>query len=712
MSTIGSTNITFAELRNKWKVVNFNEGTDPSDTGDTLSNISLSEFRGALFTSGVPVPSGTTDEISINDDFREAGSGRTFASSGAPTYETDSFKVYDTWSAASSFLASYVSNTRAQLNSSNSSYASILFTPNATNTYTSPGMQVCAAGITLADSTTYTGTSKVDEVTLWLEADTESTYSQLGFGILAKDMWKTGSSISGSSYTLEAKKWKEQLAERDNKYATFSDALGFHGYGYHNYAGSRDDITSNTNVSNATPSYNWKSGTYQAGLGPLTTNFHNILGKTGGTVKSSAHNIVSSSYYFFKTHWDNYSGYRGTSNAQGNYGLKIKWYSKTLNVRLTKGSSKIKTQGSNWTNDDDTSTGLEGIFSGMYIEDNSSWPCTNESSSNVFIGKIYLNEITMYQELASSLTEYSASWTGDSTKDVTITISGYLYWTLATTAANSDVKILGPPHTVLPRYQVASGNSTSNPREITEWAFYMNDVTSSSTNTFQYDIMSNDAGTFSYDNIITANAGYAAKPLVYEYAFNNYTSLADPLSGTLSGVSPSYSGISLRDPPYWVNINWYNYSMGHKYKFLVPGKIVAIGSMNRRPARLALFLDGNSSAPAVATGDAWSWAYDTANRYRYVTLSTPRTVTANQEYWVMVKTYSGGYSGHRYSVTPFPAPVKTTTSGNIQFTETGLKNVGRGSNTSSSQASLVQYPSSTTTTSYLYGNTDLIFLPD
>ena len=41
-------------------------------------------------------------------------------------------------------------------------------------------------------------------------------------GILAKDMWKTGSSISGSSYTLEAKKWKELLAERDNKYATFS----------------------------------------------------------------------------------------------------------------------------------------------------------------------------------------------------------------------------------------------------------------------------------------------------------------------------------------------------------------------------------------------------------------------------------------------------------------------------------------------------------
>lgn len=704
MSTIGSTNITFAELRNKWKVVNFNEGTDPSDTGDTLSNISLSEFRGALFTSGVPVPSGTTDEISINDDFREAGSGRTFASSGAPTYETDSFKVYDTWSAASSFLASYVSNTRAQLNSSNSSYASILFTPNATNTYTSPGMQVCAAGITLADSTTYTGTSKVDEVTLWLDADTESTYSQLGFGILAKDMWKTGSSISGSSYTLEAKKWKEQLAERDNKYATFSDALGFHGYGYHNYAGSRDDITSSTNVSTATTPYNWKSTTYQSGLGPLTTNFHNILGKTGGTVRSSAHHIVSNSYYFYKTHWDNYAGYRGSGTAKGNYGLKIKWYSKTLNVRLTKNSSKIIPQGSDWTNTTTTNTGLVGIFSGMYIEDNSSWPCTN---GNVFIGKIYLDEITMYQELASSLTEYSASWSdSNATKDVTITISGYLYWTLATTSTYSNPKILGPPHTVLPRYQVSSANTTSNSREITEWAFYINDVAGATSNTFKYDIRtSNPSGTaFSY--AVT----YTTKPAAYEYAFNNYTTLADPLSGTLSGVSPSYSGISLRDPPFWNNVGWYNFSMGHKYKFLVSGKIVAIGTMNRRRSRLALFLDNNSTA--VATADAWSWSYDTASRYRYVTLSTPRTVSANQEYWVMVKNYDGGYAGHRYHVTPFPGPVKTTTSGNIQFTETGLKNVGRGSNSSSSQASLVQYPTTTRTTLYLYGNTDLIFLPD
>ena len=86
----------------------------------------------------------------------------------------------------------------------------------------------------------------------------------------------------------------------------------------------------------------------------------------------------------------------------------------------------------------------------------------------------------------------------------------------------------------------------------------------------------------------------------YEYAFNNYTTLAQQLSGSLSGVSQLNSRISLRDPPSWTNINWYNYSMGHKYKFLVSFKIVALGSMNRRPSHLALFLDGNTTAVATA----------------------------------------------------------------------------------------------------------------
>ena len=674
MAGVGTTNISLNSLRTAWGNAGYAGGSDPGST-----NISLSEFRGATFTGGTSVPS--SGEISINDDFK----GKTFGTSGPPTYETGSFKVYDNWSAAPSFLASYVSNTRAQLNSGNSSYASILFTPNASSAtqYTSPGIEV-------------TGSGKVDEVTLWLEADTESTYSQLGFGILAKDMWKTGSSISSSSYTLEAKKWKEQLAERDNKYATFSDALGFHGYGYHNYAGSRDDITSSTNVSTATSPYNWKSTTYQSGLGPLTTYFHNILGKTGGTVRSTAHHIVNNSYYFYKTHWDNYAGYRGTGSAKGNYGLKIKWYSKTLNVRLTKNSSKITTQGSNWTNTTTTNTGLVGIFSGMYIEDNSSWPCTN---GNVFIGKIYLDEITMYQELASSLTEYSASWSdSNATKDVTITISGYLYWTLATTSTYSNPKILGPPHTVLPRYQVSSANTTSNPREITEWAFYMNDVTSGTTNTFKYDIRtSNPSGTaFSY--AVT----YAAKPSAsYEFGIMNTTgsyTIYESNASTVSSITPSGSGYNHTSMAN-NNINWRYYSMGLKWKIINAGKIVGVGVNARYGGKISIFINGYSASGGTnITVNGNSLTSNTIN-YKYTLLSNPVSVSANDIVQIIFKNTTGGYCWTAISAFDFT----NTSSGNLQVQSGGYRSTG---NTVTSPLRPYNH------LAYGYGATDMIFLPD
>ena len=95
MAGVGTTNISLNSLRTAWGNAGYAGGSDPGST-----NISLSEFRGATFTDETSVPS--SGEISINDDFK----GKTFGSSGPPTYETGSFKVYDNWSAASSFLAS------------------------------------------------------------------------------------------------------------------------------------------------------------------------------------------------------------------------------------------------------------------------------------------------------------------------------------------------------------------------------------------------------------------------------------------------------------------------------------------------------------------------------------------------------------------------------------------------------------------------------
>jgi hypothetical protein len=682
MASVGSSNITFASLRTA-----YNSGGGDDATGDAnlqSGSIKLADFRGATFTDGTSVPS--SGEISIDDDFK----GKTFGSASTSiVYNTGSFRVYDNWSAyptklkgidgTSTFSGSTIANKRIRLYSGQSSaypYPIILLTPNATNSSTSPGIIVDR-----------NNANAVDEATVWFRVVSHNTYGQVQLGIVAKDM--------------TVNNWTNQKGDLADKHATYCDRLGFHGYGYHNYAGSRDDITSGSTI--VSPQY--KTGTYGSSL---TTNFHNRTGATAGTMRSA--NAVSAptagyTMYFFKNSYGNYSGYR-SATLNPNHGLKVKWYETTLQVKLEDGSSNIVPVSGNWSASD-----LTDIFSGMYVSGTGI-----PTGDGAFIGDIHTNYMVLYKGKGSTaLGKLNASSSLD-LSNITLTISGYLYWTLTTGSDSSNsntnytnAKIFGPPHTVLPKYQAASSGSTTSV-EIKEWAYYIGDTTSATSNYFDYDLRHTDPGGTAFSYSVTYGTGTIPAAGSYEYAMNDYTTLADPLSGTLSGVSPSYSGISLPDPPYWRNIAWHSYSMGHKYKFLVSGKIVAIGTMNRYRSRLALFLDGGSTA--VATADAWSWSTDTADRYRYVTLSTPRTVSANQSYWVMVKNYSGGYSGHRYNLTPFPAPVKTTASGNIQFTETGFINSGRGDDNSSSQASRCLYPTTVRTTLYLYGNTDIIFLPD
>jgi hypothetical protein len=98
----------------------------------------------------------------------------------------------------------------------------------------------------------------------------------------------------------------------------------------------------------------------------------------------------------------------------------------------------------------------------------------------------------MYQERgASSLTKINGVTSGNAT----ITISGYLYWSLVTPhdALYSDTnynypKIIGPPHTVLPRWHVSTPGSVTQAYKTKEWAFYIGDTSNSNTNTFQYDL--------------------------------------------------------------------------------------------------------------------------------------------------------------------------------------------------------------------------------
>lgn len=474
-NTIPSTNISIKDdLHIKWTDAN---GHELIGVSETSSPYKMSDLRGALFTDGSTIAS--TGPIKMSDI-----KGKHFAQK----FNTDGYKVFSTNSAHDTRLYSATasstnsgsgntSNRRAKLETGQLSakpYSIMLITPHGRGSSDSPGLVV-----------NRTAADVVDEATVWFKVVNHAGYNQVQMGIIKKD---------------NALTWSQQLAYLHNKHATYADRMGFHGLGYHNYSGSRDDLTSSSSI--AAPGY--KSGTYGS---KLTSNFHNIIGNTAGTMRSAYSSISSNAggtgYWFFTNSFENYTSYRGNS-ILSNHGLKIKWYTATLDVKFTSGSSEIVPQSGTWSQSD-----LNNIFSGMYISDTTNVSLTN----GVFIGKVYTDSITMYRETGvSSLTEINASTTGTDT----ITVSGYLYWTLATTATYSNPVILGPPHAVLPRYHADSAGGT--PSSITEWAFYIGDTTSGATNTFEYDIRDTEPSgtTFSY------SVTYSTKPQEINYYWKYY----------------------------------------------------------------------------------------------------------------------------------------------------------------------------------------------
>ena len=475
-NTIPNTNISIKDdLHIKWTDANGHELIGASETSGPYK---MSDLRGALFTDGSTIAS--TGPIKMSD-IKGKHFAQKFNTDGYKVFSTNSAHythLYDTSSSSTNSGSGNTSNRRAKLASGQSDlypYSIMLITPHGRESNDSPGLVV--------DRTSADAEDAVDEATVWFKVVNHAGYNQLQMGIIKKD----------NSLT-----WSQQLAYLHNKHATYADRMGFHGLGYHNYTGSRDDLTSSSSI--VSPAY--KSGTYGS---KLNTNFHNIIGKTAGTMRSAYSSISSNAggtgYWFFTNSFENYTSYRGNS-ILSNHGLKIKWYTATLDVKFTSGSSEIVPQSGTWSQSD-----LNNIFSGMYISDTTNVSLTN----GVFIGKVYTDSITMYQETGvSSLTEITASTTGTDT----ITISGYLYWTLA--AYGPDPVILGPPHAVLPRYHADSAGGS--PSSITEWAFYIGDTTSSTTNTFEYDIN----GTEPIGNTFSYSVTYSTKPQEINYNWKYY----------------------------------------------------------------------------------------------------------------------------------------------------------------------------------------------
>lgn len=481
MSDIGSSNISFSSIKSKYVASSITSASNNSflRDGKTNSDIKMSYFRGATLSDGTVIPS--TNDISINSNFRN----KTFGTS-VNKHETGDFYAHSNWSGHSTSLqgssgssiytGSTTTNKRVELfnkgQSSSYPYPILLLSPNSSSSST-PGIIVDR-----------TDNNVVDEATVWFRVVSHYNYSQVQMGILAKDM------------TLD--NWTQQKSYIHNKHAIYCDRLCFHGGGYHNYAGSHDDITDSSTI--VSPQY--KSGTYGS---DLTTNFHTRTGTTAGTQPSS--NAASSpssgnSVFFFQSNLSNYSTYR-SNGLYPNHGLKIKWYETTLTVKLVKDSNIIEPVSSSWSNTD-----LADVFAGMYISGTGI-----NTNDGAFIGDIHTNYMRMYKSKGISSTSLQSSIATSDESNVTLTINGYLYWTLVTSPdySNSntnyvDAKILGPPHQVLPKYQ-ASSSSSAPSTEITEWAFFIGDTTSGTTNTLQYDIRNEEPGGTAFSYSVSYSSG-------------------------------------------------------------------------------------------------------------------------------------------------------------------------------------------------------------
>ena len=457
MSDILDENISFSGLKSAYVAGGGTGGDGNSSLRDDQSNteISLSFFRNADLSDGTSIPS-SGDELSIKDDFK----GKTF---GNKIITTDKFRAYTDWSTNTSYLkgidtplagqsntgSSDTTNKTIQLiTPQNSIYSTILISPNSSSSDT-PGFSVDRSG------------STIDEATLWINL--RSLNPGASYGIIPLDTSMTGSTTTD--------KWNNQKSYIYNKSGNYHDRLAYNG-GHFNFSGSRDDILSTTSIIQP----NYRSGTYGSSL---SENFHNIIGVTAGTMGSANPGSLNINYWFYTNTFNNFTSY----NTQGvNLGFKVKWYETTLQCSLQKDSDIIQpvSPPSTWSS-------LSDIFSGMYV-----YGTGIESNDGPFIGEIHTNYMRLYK--GKGVSQLTSSLATSDQTNVTLTISGYLYWVLATSSDYTESpKILGPPHTVLPKYQ-ATGSNLSTISEVEEWAFFVGDSTNNSTNYFQFDIRNEEPG--------------------------------------------------------------------------------------------------------------------------------------------------------------------------------------------------------------------------
>ena len=154
----------------------------------------------------------------------------------------------------------------------------------------------------------------------------------------------------------------------------------------------------------------------------------------------------------------------------------------------------------------------------------------------------------------------------------------------------------------------------------------------------------------------------------YEFAINVGGTYA--ISGSLSSISPSSSGYAFTTQQS-TTTGWQAYSMGARINFLTAGTVVAIRAQNWYGGDMALYPDDSDTAVATATVVGTS-SSGTARNYKYTTLTSPVSVSANSYYRLAFKNSSGGYAYHNISA----YDGTDTASGNMRLMSGMYKYVG------------------------------------
>ena len=427
MVTIGPNNISIKGLRDKWAQSNFLKVDGTSGTDPGLTNISLSSFRGALFTDGTNVPE--SGSISIKNHFRN----KVFGSS-SKTFVTSDFNFNDTFSGEIDRLYT-VSSESSNASGTNSEHKfGKLFSESPSYNY--PSMLICP-------QTDNPEIGIKDNAEIWLKVNINTPY-HFQIGIVHKQGVSDWTNLPSTALR--------------NRHTTYNDRIALHTFGYITHAGH--DIETSSTIDEL----------MEIELGSdftSSSNYHNRIGISAGS--GSGLGTVSNSYNYLKS---NVNFYQSKTHLGSGYyiGMKVNYYEVTLTGEITQGSSTI----SNVKLNNNQLVSSDNVYTGMYLSSSDN----NFPTTNIIIQSISYSSNTNIVMGTEDYGNLGLSYSG--TSDTNITFKAYgqrLEFQYADNSFNNP-KNIGPKHIILPKNYRISSNGNNN--EIDSWAFFVGDSTANS----------------------------------------------------------------------------------------------------------------------------------------------------------------------------------------------------------------------------------------